>query len=502
MMMKSSALLLLPLTVSGEDFYYNNNNNGNGSVNSVNNFGGTATSTTSFTPPSGNTYSNSNGNTYSNPQGSYNTNYNSNSNSNGMMNFDEPEPLGAGGGGNPFGGMDQGDDFMGAMGMYGGDMMAMMFGQCLNNIDIDKMMDDPFADVKNRCSDQQAATFNSALDTFKTCAGFDLKELIEDFGSMYIGLLMNCGSYAVDVTQELDDIGTGMEDMEKLKAKESPLPRVPKECVDALVGDNPFGTAFLYAEEFPEREQKCFSELSGKLPMCALSEWPVPIVGSWLSALSCIYGNAKDVIMPLMQDTITSELKMLNDCIPQDINESNCKDIRNKCVFDYDLPAMTMALPPPFWTPPMAQNCKDIASNQFGDLNDRYEAYRQTCIPADDLAIWDIAAGHKEKNKGVKGGASYYMEESTSEDEKKKDEGMADVEEEAAQLGAAAAAPPAAAAPSSSSTKFMPGLLTGLILAFAGMFGYNKYRNGGQMPISNMGYQFNSLELSEGPVFS
>ncbi|KAL3934343.1 MAG: hypothetical protein SGBAC_009915 [Bacillariaceae sp.] len=402
---------------------------------------------------------------------------------------------------NPFGGMDQTDDFASALGSYGGDMMAMMFGQCLNNIDINKMMDDPFADVKNRCSDQQAATFNSALDSFNTCAGFDLKELIEDFGSMYIGFLMNCGSYAMEVAQELEDIGMGMEDMEKLKAKESPLPRVPAECVDALVGDNPFGTAFLYAEEYPEREQKCFSELAGKLPMCALSEWPVPIVGSWLSAFSCIYGNAQDVIMPLMQDTLTSELAMLNECIPQEINASNCKAIRNKCVFDYEMPAMTMALPPPFWTPPMAQTCKDIAANQFGDLMARYDTFRQTCVPAADLAIWDIAAGHKEKNKGIEGGASYYMEES-SDDEPKKVKEMGEVEGEAVQLGAAAT-PPAAAA-SGGSTKFMPGLLTGMLVAVAGMFGYQKYRNGGQMPGGgmNMGYQFNSLELSEGPVFS
>jgi hypothetical protein len=331
------------------------------------------------------------------------------------------------------------------------------------------------------------------LDTFKTCAGFDLKELIEDLGSVYIGILMNCGSYFMDVSNELDDIGMGLEDMDKLKLKESPLPRVPQECVDALVGDNPFGTAFLYAEEYPEREQKCFSELAGKLPMCALSEWPVPIVGSWLSAFSCIYGNAKDVIMPLMQDSITSELKMLNDCIPQgSITQSNCKDIRNKCLFDYELPTMTMALPPPFWNPPMAQTCKDIASNQFGDLMDRYESFRQTCVPANDLAIWDIAAGHKEKNKGVSGGASYYMEESSDEDKKEKDD-LKVAEEDLVM----AAAPPAAAA-ASGSTKFMPGLLTGMIVAFAAMFGYNKYRSSNQMPGGNLGYQFNSLELSDG----
>jgi len=334
------------------------------------------------------------------------------------------------------------------------------------------------------------------LDTFNTCAGFDLKELIEDLGSVYIGILLNCGSYAISVEEELEDIGMGFEDMQKLKAKESPLPRVPQECVDALVGDNPFGTAFLYAEEYPEREQKCFSELAGKLPMCALSQWPVPIVGSWLSAFSCIYGNANDVIMPLAQDALKSEFKLLDTCLPQQISASNCKEIRNKCIFDDDLPATAMALPPPFWSPPMSKTYKDLAAKDFGNLPERYESFRQTCVPAADLAVWDIAAGHQEKNKGIQGGASYYMEPS-SEDENDANKAAEDGGEE---LGAAAAAtPPAAAASGGGSTKFMPGLLVGMIVAFAAMFGYNKYHNGGQMPVGNLGYQFNSLELSEGP---
>jgi len=491
MMIRSSAVLFLLAVVNAEEGYYFSNQNQN-QINSVNNFGGQATTTTNNFPNnngSGFTYTNSNGNTYTNMNGDTYTETFS----------EEPppvDPIGypAGGGGNPFGGMDDQDDLSAALTMYGADMMTMMFGQCLNNIDINKMMEDPFADVKNRCSDQQAATFNSALDTFKTCAGFDLKELIEDLGSVYIGILLNCGSYAMSVEDELEDITMGIEDMEKLKAKESPLPRVPQECVDALVGDNPFGTAFLYAEEFPEREQKCFSELAGKLPMCALSAWPVPIVGSWLSAFSCIYGNANDVIMPLMQDTLMSEFKQLDTCLPQQISASNCKEIRNKCIFDFDLPSTSMAIPPPFWSPPMSQTDKDLAAEEFGNLPERYESFRQICVPAADLAVWDIAAGHQEKNKGIQGGASYYME-SSSEDEESNNKAE-DVEE----LGAAAAAaPPAAATPSGGSTKFMPGLLVGMVVAFAAMFGYNKYRNGGQMPVGNLGYQFNSLELSEGP---
>jgi len=481
--------LLLPLTVCGEDFYFNNNNNNNGAQ-SVNNFGPPPS------PPISNTYSNTNGNTYSNNNGSTysnnngntysNTNGNAYSNNNGKTysqysnsNMNE----------NPYG-VEQAKpvgplDYMGA---NVGGMMTAMFGQCMNNLDIEKMMtDDPFIDVKNRCNDQQAATFNSALKTFKTCAGFDLKLLIEEFGSLYIGLLLNCGSYYTEVTQRLDEIDALWPDISKLKEEDShPLPRVPQQCVDAIVGDNPFGQAFLYNEEFPEQEQKCFSELAGKLPMCALNEWPVPIVGSWLSAISCIYGNSEDVLMPLMDGFMVDALKTLDECIPDGISSSDCKATRNKCLFDNDMPTPFLILPPPFSAPPISDTINSIAVRDgFGGLSAKYEAYRQACIPAADLAVWDLAASHKDKSDVKQGGASFYMESSSEEGENEKAEG------EAVPLSAAA---PSSSSRSSSSTKFMPGLLIGMIVAFAAMFGYNKYRNGdSQIPT---GYHFNSLELS------
>jgi len=303
---------------------------------------------------------------------------------------------------------------------------------------------------------------------------------------LYIGLLLNCGSYYTEVTNRFNEIDTLSDpDFSKLKEEDShPLPRVPQQCVDAIVGDNPFGQAFLYAEEFPEQEQKCFSELAGKLPMCALNEWPVPIVGSWLSAISCIYGNSKDVVMPLMEGLMTDALSNLDMCIPDGILPSDCKAIRNRCLFDVDMPTPFLILPPPFSAPPMSNDVRSIAvKDGLGGLPDKYEAYRQACIPDADRAVWDVATSHKEKSDIAQGGASFYMESSSEEGENE--------EAEAVPLSAAAPTPSSG---SSSSTKFMPGLLTGLIVAFAAMFGYNKYRNGdSQIP---SGYHFNSLELS------
>jgi hypothetical protein len=50
-------------------------------------------------------------------------------------------------------------------------------------------------------------------------------------------------------------------DPTRKKNQEAPFPRVPQECVEAVAGDNSFGKSFLYVDEFPEREVKCFGTI-------------------------------------------------------------------------------------------------------------------------------------------------------------------------------------------------------------------------------------------------
>lgn len=404
-------------------------------------------------------------------------------------------PFGGGNGGDPFGGNPFGggnDQAQGNglsdLGGFGLQMIQLVFGDCLNDIDLNKFSEDPFADVNNKCNEKQTTTFNNALDNFGVCAGFDLKELIENFASMSFGVAMNCGSYLSDVSDEVDGVMAGLVDEKQLKEKDSPLPRVPQGCVDALVGNNPFGRAVLYAEEYPERELTCFSELAGKLPKCTLDEWPVPIAGNWLGAAACIYGGLGDTVMPMLQDTTKAELGALDACIPEKISRSNCKEIRNKCLYDNETPepAMSMALPPPFWSPPMAQTCKDIAADSgMGGLVDKYEAFRQACVPAADLAIWDIAASRAGENAGSEGGLASYMKATTT---------------------AAASPDDGSATPGnlSPSQTFAAGLFAGLVVAFVAMYGYysKKIRDrGGRRQIVDQD-DFNSLELAQNRSFT
>jgi hypothetical protein len=359
-------------------------------------------------------------------------------------------------------GMEEGDDFMSSIGDYGATMATMMFGQCLEGIDMEAMMDNPFQAVDNRCSTGESQTFNTALDEFETCSGFDLRELIETFGSVYIGLLLNCGSYVMDAVSLFDDLA--VEDFERLRAEETPFPRVPQECVEAVAGDNPFGKSFLYMDEFPEREMKCFAELAKTLPTCTLSEWPIPIVGSWLKAVACIYGSLDQVIQPMMEEQCQGELEKLAACLPAEINEANCKDIRTKCIFDFDMPVVSMVVPPPFWGPPMAEQCKTMADSA---VVKRYETFRNVCVPAEDRAIWDISSSISAKDGA--GGASSLLE-------------------------AAAQGKGASPTATSSSSKFLPGLLSGIIVAFVAMIGLRKMQGKDAVPL---GYGFDSLELTE-----
>eukprot|EP00980_Cylindrotheca_fusiformis_P026326 scaffold15851_cov108-Cylindrotheca_fusiformis.AAC.1 len=259
---------------------------------------------------------------------------------------------------------------------------------CFDSFDLVKS----FQAVDNRCTTIESVTFNDALDEFQACSGFDLKELIETIGSVFLGIGLNCGDYGMGLAKSMDSMT--MEDIERMKQQDSLFPRVNPECVDALVGDNPFAQSLLSVEDFPTREAMCLSDLSMRLPKCTLSEWPIPIVGNWIKIMVCAVSNLNyedDV------DKCEEKLEELSKCFPEtdSITESSCKDIRNKCVFGESLihPPLPMVMPPPFWAKPMGQQCKDYLSecdvSRYMSLLDRYETYRNVCVPAADRAIFD-----------------------------------------------------------------------------------------------------------------
>lgn len=253
---------------------------------------------------------------------------------------------------------------------------------------------EPFATMGDYCNLKDTTKFNDALNAFETCSHFDLKEIIETIASAFTGLVLNCGSYSNQVVNgDLLDLS----DMETWLS----LPRVPDECVDAMVGDNPFGNMIMGIIKNPEKELKCFADLADALPACTLKEWPIPIVGNWLKSMSCMLASTETMMEPVINGLYTDQLGKLDECLPAKISKKNCQEVLDRCR-DLDDPFVGLYLPAPFAGAPMPDNLKEIAKGAgLKDTLERYEQYRQSCIAAEDRAIMERVPGITSQYLGV-----------------------------------------------------------------------------------------------------
>jgi len=323
--------------------------------------------------------------------------------------------------------------------------------QCLEGFDLLEFMQNPFATVADDCNPTDEKKFNDALDAFETCSHFDLNLLIETFASAVLGLGLNCGSYFVEAANAMDIMMvTGNLD----------LPRVPDICVDALVGDNPFGNMMLAFNAFPKQEMGCFYDLAEALPLCTLKEWPIPIVGNWLKSISCIVGSMDTTVQPMIDTIIQSELAQLTDCLPAKISEENCQEVIDSCL--QVEPIISIYMPAPFNAAPLSDTFQDAAEKagidklRFEGTLKLYEDFRKYCTSAKDRAIFE-----RVPSKSATMNALLTIQKAGS-------------------VGG-------------SSSKFFPGFFTGSLLACVGFFLYSKKRGGNNKPYNNI--ELNSLEL-------
>jgi len=323
--------------------------------------------------------------------------------------------------------------------------------ECLQGFDPTIFLEDPFVTMGAYCDSKDEKKFKNALDAFETCSDFNLKDVIETFASAILGLVLNCGSYFLKISDTMDMMmATGNGNLD--------LPIVPDNCVDALLGDNPFGNMMLASNEFPKRELGCFHDLADTLPLCTLKEWPVPIVGNWLKSISCIIGSMDTMVQPMVDMMTLSDLEQLSICLPADISEQNCQSVLDSCGQQETI--ISMYLPAPFNAAPLSDLFQDAAQNagadkpRFESTLKRYEEYRQSCTSAEDRAIWE-----RVPSKSV----------STSD-----------------LLGIQKAG--------SASSKFLPGFFTGALLACVGFFLFLKKKGGSSNPHNHI--ELNSLELS------
>jgi hypothetical protein len=253
----------------------------------------------------------------------------------------------------------------------------MMLDQC--NIDLDKLMEsgtaaasllDPSSTmdlissflevVGNKCTAKKASDFKEAMDSFETCAGVDLMEVIEVFPSALLGMDLVCMQST----------------LQQFSAENSTEPvHLGEECAEDLFGGNPLGNLVRGLYLRPDHIIPCFVTLSESLPDCTLSVWPMPVVGPWLKDFSCLIGAAA----PFLDQMCQAELDILDSCLPQ-AGSSECDAAAVDCA---EQESSMFTLPDPLIGAPMSDACRRVAgAHDMSSVVERYEKTTSTCVEA------------------------------------------------------------------------------------------------------------------------
>jgi len=270
--------------------------------------------------------------------------------------------------------------------------------QCLNG-DLAKVpfAEDPFEAVigllENYCDEDEALTFESALEKYEQCSSYDVAEFIETFWSALVGMGMKCLGYGYQMSKLLDDFPN---------LPEMPLPRIPDECATSFLGHNPFGNFLRYHSTQPEKEMKCLAQLNQDLPYCTLRRWPIPIVGEILKFFACFSSKLEDVY----SEYCNRELKVMSGCLPplaemENANDQQCQKWLNQCTVDLtetgNMPSINMFLPPPLSSAPIADICKGtVVDDSLKDVPNHYEAFQNACFTDEDVEFWTEATTKEE----------------------------------------------------------------------------------------------------------
>ena len=212
---------------------------------------------------------------------------------------------------------------------------------------------------------------------------YSIRTLTETFIDAIVGTGLRCGKYVYDVVMTIYNEGE----------IDFPLPRMPDECVDAMFGDNPFGNALKVYSELPEKDSQCFTLLANDRPECTLDLWPIPIVGTYLKAIACLYGNA----LPILEESCNRELTVLSGCLSEGeySTDSQCTEAIQDCAAAESgslILGSLMSTPAPLLGRPMSDTCRHVAQADplLTSALTKYEVFRGRCVSEEDKAVWEI----------------------------------------------------------------------------------------------------------------
>lgn len=236
------------------------------------------------------------------------------------------------------------------------DAIEEQFGSMTEDSEIMSYVSDYFDEIRKECSDQESETFNSALDEFQACAGFDLRQFIEDLPSAVVGTFLECvittdWSSVTDLTDPTD-VAVNLDISEK--------------CLNFEYGHNAFGDASRQVALYPDRVLPCFTVLSERVPACSIDSWPMPLIGDWLKPAACLMGKLSSIT----DDVLKIEMGIWDSCFPADGGcENECAKSGSLFVHSgYGLP--------------VSDAMERIANSENGKYKEafgRYETYLSEC---------------------------------------------------------------------------------------------------------------------------
>jgi len=275
-----------------------------------------------------------------------------------------------------------------------GKLVDQFIEQGMGNDDADMMTMIPMVlDIfDNYCDKNHADQFEKALRDFQKCSNIDMKAHYETFADSLVGVTLTCARYFVDlfpsIMMSMMPGPAGYYGMSSI----FPLPRIPDQCLDTFLGDNPLGHMIRSGLEHPGLDMKCYKKLSEDVPSCTLKQWPIPIPGSIVKVSSCVQSE----MLPEMESTCDMQFSILDECLDDPLvlqgqkqDEETCSKWISQCG---NAGSTFIAMPAPLNGLPLSDVCKERIE-VHPDSAKAFEAFQKSCVADDDIKFWKNGGG-------------------------------------------------------------------------------------------------------------
>lgn len=245
-----------------------------------------------------------------------------------------------------------------------------------------------FLDIlEDYCDEKDTSQFENALRKFQKCSQIDLEAIYETFADSIMGASLMCARYAIEVAPSIMLSYYGM-----MSGDMYPFPRIPEQCVDAFMGNNPLGNMLRNTLEHPGLDAKCYKELSQNVPACTLKKWPIPIPGTIVRVSSCVNSE----VVPQLEDSCDVQFDILDSCLDdprilQGVKQDDrtCAKWIQNCVASG---STFIGMPAPLNALPLSDVCQGRTEIHSKSAK-LFQGFQKSCVTVDDMKYWSEGEG-------------------------------------------------------------------------------------------------------------